>query len=196
MNAAQIHLALNHIPLFLSAIGGIILLWGFISKNESFTWLSKLLLVAGALFTIPVFFTGEGTEELVEHIPGVSEEAIEKHENMAKLALAVIAATGVVALAGLFLRKKETVSRIVMILLLVLSLASFGTMAQTAHLGGLVHHPELQSGFTGAENEENENGVKEDEGDADQKEMKQAQKDKIDSLKRVDKQRKDDDDDD
>ncbi|MFZ9387308.1 MAG: hypothetical protein ACO25B_05450 [Chitinophagaceae bacterium] len=195
MNAAQIHLALNHIPLFLSAIGGIILLWGFIRKNESFTWLSKLLLVAGALFTIPVFFTGEGTEELVEHIPGVTEGAIEKHENMAKIALTVIAATGVVALAGLFLRKKETVSRIVMILLLVLSLASFGTMAQTAHLGGMVHHPELQPGFTGVENEENENGQKKDEGDTDQKEMKESQQDTKDNPNRADKPRKDDDDD-
>ena len=66
MNAAQIHLALNHAPLFLSIIGGGILILGMIKKNESFKNLSLYFLIAAALFTVPVFLTGEGTEVLVE----------------------------------------------------------------------------------------------------------------------------------
>ena len=62
MNAAQIHLALNHAPLFLSVIGGGILILGMIQKNETIKTLSLFLLLAAALFTIPVFLTGEGTE--------------------------------------------------------------------------------------------------------------------------------------
>lgn len=146
MNAAQIHLALNHIPLFFSIIGGGILLLGILRKNEGFISISLYMLIAAALFTAPVFLTGEGTEELVEKAAGVNEAAIESHEEMAKIALIVIIATGVMALAGLFLRKKASLAKGVLLLTVLLSLASFGTMAQTAHLGGLIRHTELQAG--------------------------------------------------
>ena len=167
MNAAQIHLALNHAPLFLSALGGVILIIGMIRKNESFKVLSLYLLAAAAIFTIPVFLTGEGTEELVEHLPGVSENSIEKHEEMAKISLIVIAISGVAALAGIFLRKKASMAKVVFALCLVLSLASFGTMAQTAHLGGLIRHSELQAGNPATDANGNEDKDDEDKEDDD-----------------------------
>lgn len=164
MNAAQIHLALNHVPLFLSVIGGGILIFGMIKKNESFKTLSLYLLVAAALFALPVFFTGEGTEELVEKLPGVQEAAIEKHEDMAKAALAVIIAGGVIALAGLFFQRNRTAGRIIFIAALILSLASFGVMAQTAHLGGLIrHNSELNSSQQGATDQQNKANTNESE---------------------------------
>ena len=106
MNAAQIHLALNHIPLFFSIIGGLILLLGLFRKNDGFITLSLYMLIAAALFTAPVFLTGEGTEELVEKAVGVNESAIESQEDMAKISLILIIITGEFALAGLLLRKK------------------------------------------------------------------------------------------
>ncbi len=148
MNAAQIHLALNHIPLFFSIIGGGVLLLGILRKNEGFINLSLYMLVAAALFTAPVFLTGEGTEELVEKAAGVNEAAIESHEEMAKISLIVIIATGVMALAGLLVRKKASLLKGLLILTVLLSLASFVTMAQTAHLGGLIRHTELQGGIS------------------------------------------------
>ncbi|MBK8310864.1 MAG: hypothetical protein IPL04_08175 [Chitinophagaceae bacterium] len=93
MNSAQIHLALNHMPLLLSLLGGILLIIGMIKKNASFKSLSLYLLVAAALFTAPVYLTGEGTEEMVEHLNGVNESAIEKHEDMAKITMVIIAIT-------------------------------------------------------------------------------------------------------
>lgn len=161
MNAAQIHLALNHAPLFLSLIGGGILILGMIKKNDVLKNLSLYLLLAAAIFTVPVFLTGEGTEELVEHLPSVNETAIEKHEDMAKIALIIIIAAGAVALAGLFFRKNTRITRFVFLGALLLSLASFGAMAQTAHLGGLIRHSELQNGANPA------NGPAENESEED-----------------------------
>ena len=161
MNQAQIHLALNHAPLLLSIIGGSILILGLIRKNESFKSLSLYLLVAAAVLTAPVFLTGEGTEELVEHIPGVNEGTIEKHEEMAKISLIVIIITGAIALLGIFLRKNTGITRVMFIAASILSLASFGTMAQTAHLGGLIRHSEIQNGTT-ANTEGNENAEEEE----------------------------------
>ncbi len=159
MNAAQIHLALNHAPLFLSIIGGLLLILAIVRKNDVLTSISLYMLVAAALFTAPVFLTGEGTEELVEKAVGVNEMAIESHEDMAKISLIVIIVTGVLALGGLLLRKKTSLAKILLPLVILFSLASFGTMAQTAHLGGLIRHTELQSGNA---NGGQENGKEQD----------------------------------
>ena len=161
MNSAQIHLALNHMPLLLSLLGGILLIIGMIKKNASFKSLSLYLLVAAALFTAPVYLTGEGTEEMVEHLTGVNESAIEKHEDMAKITMVIIAITGVISLIGLFLQKNIRFSKLILGIILVLSFASFGTMAQTAHLGGLIRHSELQNGSV-SENDKNNEGNKTD----------------------------------
>lgn len=157
MNAAQIHLALNHAPLFFSIIGGGILLLGILKKNHSLTNVSLYLLVVAAICTIPVFLTGEGTEELVEHLPGTNKGAIEQHEDMAKIALVVIAATGLMALISLLLaNRKVSISRPLLIVVAILSLVSFGTMAQTAHLGGLIRHSELTGTVIANDDEEKE----------------------------------------
>lgn len=149
MNAAQIHLALNHAPLFLSILAAILLAFGLIKKNSSIATLSLYLMVAAAILTTPVFLTGEGTEELVENLPGVSENAIEKHEAMAKIALALIVATGVAALIAILLKSKERIWKAALVIAMLLSLFSFVAMAQTAHLGGLIRHSELQNSATG-----------------------------------------------
>jgi uncharacterized membrane protein len=190
MNAAQIHLALNHAPLFLSLIGGGILLLGMIKKNESFKNLSLYFLIAAAVFTIPVFLTGEGTEELVENLPGVNETAIEEHEEMAKISLIIISIMGGLALIGLFIRNKASVTRVLFSGLVLLSLASFVTMAQTAHLGGLIRHSEIQNGATANE------GKEENEEDEMKGENKEAEKIGKDSLRQVEKNEKLDKDDD
>lgn len=172
MNAAQIHLALNHAPLFFSIIGGGILLLGMLKKNDSFKQLSYYFFVIAALIAIPVFLTGEGTEELVENLPGVTENAIEEHEEMAKISLLIISIAGAVSLIGLFLKRNTQLAKIVFFVVFILSLASFGTMAQTAHLGGLIRHSEIQSGSTinsgdktGKSNTEPENKKEKDDDD-------------------------------
>ena len=126
-----------------------------------FKSLSLYLLVAAALFTAPVYLTGEGTEEMVEHLTGVNESAIEKHEDMAKITMVIIAITGAISLIGLFLQKNIRFSKLILGITLVLSFASFGTMAQTAHLGGLIRHSELQNGSV-SENDKNNEGNKTD----------------------------------
>ena len=118
----------------------------FIKKNDVMRNVSFLFLVTAAVFALPVFFTGEGTEELVEGAAGVTEAAIERHEDMAKITLGIIGVTGVLSLAGMLFNKRSVIVKPVSFILVVLSLASFGTMAQTAHLGGLIRHSEIRSG--------------------------------------------------
>lgn len=188
MNAAQIHLALNHAPLFLSLIGGILLIVGMIKKNETLKTVSLYMLVAAAVFTAPVYLTGEGTEELVENMAGVNEAAIEEHEEMAQLSLIIIIISGVVALLGLLTRKKESLSKIILGGAVLLSLASFGTMAQTAHLGGLIRHSEIQTGAVSTPGEKEE----EEEKDSIRPEQK-VSKDSADANEKKEGKKEDDD---
>lgn len=162
MNASQIHLALNHVPLFFSVTGGLILLYGFLRKNNSIKILSLYLIIAAALFTIPVYLTGEGTEEIVEKLPGVSEGLIEEHEEMAKIGLIIITITGVAALGALVLKRKESLQKPALMLCVVLSFASFGVIAQTAHLGGQIRHSEIRNGIVISAEGENTNNESDD----------------------------------
>jgi len=191
MNAAQIHLALNHAPLFLSLIGGLLLIVGMIKKNETVKIISLYMLVAAAVFTAPVYLTGEGTEELVENMAGVNEAAIEEHEEMAKLSLIIIIVSGVVALLGLLTRKKESLSKIILGGAVLLSLASFGTMAQTAHLGGLIRHSEIQTGAVSTQGEKGEDEEKE-EKDSIRPEQRMS-KDSVDADEKKEGKKDDDD---
>ena len=173
MNASQIHLALNHVPLFFSIAGGLILLYGFIRKHDQIKLLSLYFMIIAAVFTIPVYLTGEGTEEMVEELPGVSKGLIESHEEIAKIGLILIIITGITALTTLVIKRKATLLKISLIFCLFLTFISFGVMAQTAHLGGQIRHSELRNGVVAStesgttENEDEEMNKKPGEKDDD-----------------------------
>lgn len=146
MNGAQIHLALTHLPVVLSLTGLVMLVVSFFNKKQVLIHASFAVLIAAALATIPVYATGEGAEEMVEEMAGVSESIIGQHEDVAQWSLIIILITGGAALIGYFLRKKPSLQRPAQMLVLLLALASGGLMAQTAHLGGQIRHSEIRSG--------------------------------------------------
>ena len=171
MNSVQVHLALTHVPVILSLIGLIMLIVAFFLKNTTLTKTSYILLLAAAVIALPVFFTGEGTEEAVEKLPGVSDTIIEKHEDVAKLAMFSIAAAGLLALAAL-LAFKWQIARLFKIVTLLLAITSGALMVQAAHLGGQIRHSEIRSGAMlqnanedSGKNESNGNGQQEKDGD-------------------------------
>ena len=119
---------------------------------------SYVLLLFAGLATLPVFFSGEGTEEAVEHLPGVSESVIESHEDVAKLALIAISAAGLLALVALLTFSRQTIARVFKMVVLLLAVASGGLMAQSAHLGGQIRHTEIRSGASAQNANQNEGG--------------------------------------
>lgn len=165
MNSVQMHLALTHVPVVLSLVGLIMLAVAFFIKNSTITKTSYILILIAGIAAIPVFFTGEGAEEAIENLPGVSEAIIERHEDVAKLAMISIAVAGLAALAALFSFKWQIATRVFKVVVLLLAIASGGLMVQTAHLGGQIRHTEIRSGV--ALQIDNENGG-EKEGNAGQ----------------------------
>lgn len=159
MNASQIHLALTHVPVILSLIGLTILIIALIRKNETLTKTSFYIFLAAGLFALPVYFTGEGAEEIVEDLPGVSEGIISRHEQFASISLTIILICAVAALATLVLYKSFV--RIMKYAVLLFAFGAAITLAQTAHLGGQIRHTEIQSAFAAANSDKkNGNGEK------------------------------------
>ena len=146
MNTVQIHLALTHVPVVLSLVGLIMLITAYFIKNDTLTRTSYYVILFAGLSALPVFFSGEGAEETVENLPGVSEPIIERHENVAKLAMFSIAASGLIALAGLIFFKLRSAVQVLKAVVLLLTITSGGLMIQTAHLGGQIRHTEIRSG--------------------------------------------------
>ena len=146
MNSVQIHLALTHVPVILTLAALVLLIVSYIRKNETLTKTAYSGFIIAALLTLPVYFTGESTEELVEKLPGVTEPVIERHEEVAQFALFAVSITGIAALIGLLFSRLLQKTKIVKVLTLLMALTAGGLMVQTAHLGGQIRHSEIRPG--------------------------------------------------
>lgn len=152
MNAAHLHLILNHLPIVAVPVALVFLLQSFRSESPSSRRFAFLVLMLSALSAVPVFLTGEPAEEVVEHLPGVVESLIEKHEEAGEVALVLSVMTGVLALIGLLLdravveasgqSRRLRLSRYAVVLSALLAI---GALAITANLGGQVRHTEVRS---------------------------------------------------
>lgn len=171
MNSVQMHLALTHVPVVVLLVGLIMLAVSILIKNNAVIKTSYILILIAGIAAIPVFFTGEGTEEAIENLPGVSRTIIEEHEDVAKLAMISIAVAGISALAALFSFRWLNATRVLKFAVLFLAITSGGLMAQTAHLGGQIRHTEIRSGVAyqngNESNGQTENKAGEQQGEDD-----------------------------
>jgi len=168
MNAAHLHLALNHLPVVGIPIVAAILAWGAWRRSDEIVRLALTALVALAVAALGVYLTGEPAEEMVEGLAGVSEAALEQHEETAVWSMYGALAMGALAFAALVIDRGRRFSRPMVGAVLLAALAVSGSMAYTANLGGHIRHPEIRSGeeAAGSANEPAElDGRNEDEHD-------------------------------
>ncbi len=149
MNGAHLHLMLNHLPVIGTLIATGLLTVAVLRPNDSLRRAALALLVLGGFAAGAAQLTGEPAEETVEDRVGVSESAIESHEDAAKLATigAVVLAVG--AAGALLAFRRRGVPNAAAVALLVGGFAVTGAMAWTANLGGLIRHPEIAAAGSG-----------------------------------------------
>lgn len=149
MDATHLHLVLSHFPIIGTIIGIVILAYGQISKNIDIQKVALATFILMALFTIPVFLTGEGAEDAVEQISGVSEQVIEEHEELAEKAIWLMGLLGVLSIVSFFaIVKKLSFAKTITLITLIVSLGTFGLFAQLGNLGGQIRHSEIRDGNT------------------------------------------------
>jgi formate hydrogenlyase subunit 3/multisubunit Na+/H+ antiporter MnhD subunit len=145
MNAAHFHLLVNHLPVIGILIGILVLLAGFAWKQPAVKATSAGIFVFSALGAIAAFLSGEGAEEAVEGMSGVSETLIHHHEEMAKLFLGMAVGLGVVSVAALVLGlRRSGYARWLYLLLLLLGLGNAVAAGMVASSGGEIRHPEAR----------------------------------------------------
>ncbi|MGB7291769.1 MAG: hypothetical protein WBD99_06340 [Thermodesulfobacteriota bacterium] len=146
MSWAHIHLILNHIPLI--GVGFTILLFiiALIRNSKELINVSLIFTIIVALWTIPVYLTGEPAEEIVEELPGISENLIEQHEEMSEKAYIFLEVVGALALMTLIVKRhSQKLGGWLMSLTLIGLIVGGGMVAWTANLGGRINHPEVRS---------------------------------------------------
>ena len=97
MDAAYLHLLVNHFPIVLAVVGAIAAIVALFSGHRS-TWAFAL----GALFlagvtVYPAAFTGEQAEHVMEKAWFIDKARLEAHEDAAQLALWSTLASGLLA---------------------------------------------------------------------------------------------------
>jgi hypothetical protein len=181
MDIAYLHLITNHIPIIGVPFAIVLLLLGIWLKSDELKTAAFLIFVFLGAVTLGVYLLGQGGEDFVEDLAGVSEQAIEDHEDCAKFALAAVAATAIVSLFALiryrgfaFLKRQTAAKEDIKeneisasnfpnwltFAILFLALASGGILGYAGKLGGQIRHTEFYGGAqeTLKRNENNRRG--------------------------------------
>ena len=147
MNAAHLHLLINHLPIIGSALGGFVLAYGLYTKSMHARLAGFYLLIIASVGGVIAYFSGEAAEDIMEHTDAM-HQAIEAHEDFAVVALAALVVSGIAAVAGLIFTKRHSgKAPAISFVALLLALLSFTVAGYTGLLGGKIMHPET-SGST------------------------------------------------
>jgi uncharacterized membrane protein len=148
LDAAHIHLMLNHVPVVGAPLLLLLLSIGFLRGSRELVGVSLALTVALAVMTGLVYLTGEPAEELVEHAPWFREALVETHEEHATVSLVAILATGVLSTAALILRGRPSAGLRLARLAWAGLVLSTVLLGWTAWSGGQIRHEEVRVGAT------------------------------------------------
>ena len=165
MNDAHLHMVVNHFPIIGIILGFGILVTGLFLKNNSVKNTAYCLFIVGAIFAAVSMATGEGAEEIAEKLPSVTDQIIEKHEEMAEKLAIVLYALGVISLIGLFSNfKNHSKAIFVSYIAVVVAIVGMFFGKQTGTSGGEIRHTEIRENTANTASDI-QNEAQQEEGD-------------------------------
>jgi hypothetical protein len=145
IDAAHIHLMLNHLPVIGAPILLLLLTIGLARGSRELVTVSLVLVIGLAAASAVVYLTGEPAEELIEHAPWFPKALAESHEESATVALVGMLATGALSAAALVFHRRtwggRWLPRVVWGVLAVSTLL----LGWTGWSGGQIRHDEIRS---------------------------------------------------
>ena len=150
MNEAHWHLMLNHLPIEGMIAGAVVLAVGYVFGNNTTVKRTGVGIVfISSLLAIPAYLSGEGAEEIAERLPGVTEQLIEHHEELAKTFLIFSLILGFISLLSILAEwKKHNFSSYLYMIVLVLTIGASLLSRRVATSGGEIRHTEIREGTT------------------------------------------------
>jgi hypothetical protein len=145
MNAAQVHLALNHVPVVGVWFGILALVLALQRASGELKRFALVVFAVVGLASVPAYFSGQQAEEIVEELPGVEHDRIEEHEEAGRLASIAAGVLGLLAVGLLWAyRSPRSLPGWAVGITLVLSLLVAAALARTSLLGGEIRHEEVR----------------------------------------------------
>ena len=146
MDLTHTHLLLNHFPTIGSIIGAGLFVLALLMKSDDLKRASLVILLGIALISIPTYMSGNGAQQAIQSLQGVSKSLVETHEGAAMEALAFMQVVGAFAWLGLWqFRRLGHLPGWNAGLILVLTLVTFGLMARASNIGGEIRHAEIRA---------------------------------------------------
>ena len=146
LNAAHLHLVLNHVPTLGMAVGLALLLLALIRRHEVLVHVGLEVLFVIALVTLPVYVTGAAAYAHLRNGADFSDIAARMHQDVALTGFAVTEFAGFVAWVALWQsRRTGRAGRGLVAAVTLLSLLALAIMGRAATLGGEIHHPEIRA---------------------------------------------------
>jgi hypothetical protein len=142
---AHVHLAFNHLPVWLLPIAVVMLIVAAARHRVELMNAALLLLAIAAIVAPAVYLTGQPAEDAISALPDVSRPAIEEHRASARVSTVLAVVAGVLA-GGLLAAGRGWWDMPPWSLKTTIGVAILAAalMAWTAWLGGRVSHPELR----------------------------------------------------
>jgi hypothetical protein len=148
MNGAEFHLLVNHIPLFAVAFAALALVAGLVWKARPLHGFAGVLLIVAGISGLLAHTSGEDAEHLVEGLPGVEEQYLERHEEMADtLHFPLIFAAVFGAVVVVLVWKNNKWQRTVAGVCAAYALGMTIWVGVVAHSGGEIRHPEVRANW-------------------------------------------------
>lgn len=157
MNAAHFHLVINHFPAILTIAAILTGTWAWFRDSRDGKKIALAMIVAGGVFALASYFSGEPASEFLESTAIVNDMYIEEHESAAGYAVTLSTLAAILALVALVYSQKgqassaktPAITRRLELAAAALSLLTLGSLAYTGLKGGVIRHPEL-SEYPGA----------------------------------------------
>lgn len=149
MNAAHVHLLVNHLPIFALIFGILMLIAGLVFRHSVLDTAGFLLFVLSGMGTFIAMRSGEAAEELLEQIPGVSHQLIHHHEEHAEIFFWLSISLSLLSLVTFLLQKRNhQLLPAAKLIVLIFALATSAYSLTVGNSGGQIRHPEIRKDFT------------------------------------------------
>ena len=147
MNSAQLHLFFSHFPIVGLVFAVLVTVYSLFNKNHALARLSLWFFVVLGIFALLAYLTGDDAGKIMQTYPGITEDVIEPHENMALFFFIGLMITAVIALTGLYVSKtKEILLKRFTVILLIGGILLGILAGITGSTGGAIRHTEIKQG--------------------------------------------------
>src|SRR4026209_49229 len=129
MNAAHIHLLLNHFPTIGLGIGLVVFAIAIRRASEELQRTGLVILFLTSALTIVAYVSGNDAHEALKEEPGLSDALMRAHESAALVAFTLMQAMGFFSWIGLWIRDRHPrFAGWNLGIVLILEISTFGLM--------------------------------------------------------------------